>query len=77
MAADEALAELGTLPLRIAPRRIGYLKFILEGYDSMALVTTVNAQEGMVVIRYSPTFHIELMAIIDDLSPLIFQSNAE
>lgn len=77
MAACASFAELGALPLRIDPRRIGYLKFILEGYDNMALVTTLNAQEGKIVIRYSQSFHNELLAIIDDQSPLIFQSYAK
>jgi hypothetical protein len=64
-------AELSTLPLRIDPRQIGYLKFILEGYDNMALVTTIDSKEGLIIIRYSSTFHGDLMAIIEDLSPLI------
>jgi hypothetical protein len=77
MAVNASLSELATLPLRIDCRRIGYLKFILEGYDNMALVTTLNAREGMIVLRYPPSFHDELLAIIDDLSPLIFQSDAK
>lgn len=70
-------AAINTLSLRIDPRRIGYLKFILEGYDGMALVTTINAKEGKVIIRYSSSFHHQLLAIIFDVSPLIFQDHAE
>lgn len=66
---------LATLPLRIVPQRIGYLKFILEGYDGMALVTTKNASDGEIVIRYPPSFHVDLIAIIHDgdmkINPLI------
>ena len=68
---------IATLPLQIDPRRIGYLKFILEGYDGMALVTTINAKEGDIIVRYPSFFHADLLAIIDDVSPLIFKPNAE
>ncbi len=70
-------AEISTLPLRVDSRRIGYLKFILEGYDNMALVTTIDAKEGMIIIRYPSSFHNDLTAIIFDVSPLIFQVHAE
>lgn len=72
-----AQCTIATLPLRIDPRRIGYFKFILEGYDGMALVTTINAKEGTIIIRYPSFFHDDLLSIIDDVTPLIFQPHAE
>lgn len=69
--------KINTLPLRIDPRRIGYLKFILEGYDGMALVTTTDAKDGLVIIRHPASFESDLANIIDNLSPLIFQAHAE
>jgi len=57
---------LNALPLRIAPQRIGFLRFILEAYDGMALVTTINAKEGRIVIRYAPSFHNDLLAILHE-----------
>jgi len=68
---------ISTLTLRIDPHRIGYLKFILEGYDNMALVTTINAKEGLVIIRSPATFHNDLSAVISDVSTIIFQDHAE
>ncbi len=68
---------IATLPLQIDPRRIGYLKFILEGYDGMALVTTINAKAGDIIIRYPSFFHDDLLAIIDDESSRIFKLHAE
>ena len=64
-------AAIHTLPLCIVPQRIGYFKFILEGYDGMALVTTIDAKEGRIVVRYVSSFYHDLMAIIQDVSPLI------
>ncbi|MBU0943028.1 MAG: DUF4911 domain-containing protein [Proteobacteria bacterium] len=40
------------LYLRIAPERYHYLKFILEGYDGLCLLSTVPGVRGCVVIRY-------------------------
>lgn len=59
---------LRTLTLRIDPRRIGYLRFLLEGYDGMALLTTLNAKEGRVMIRYPSAFHDDLTALLDDVA---------
>lgn len=76
MASTRAITDtIATLPLRINPQRIGYLKFILEGYDGMALVTTVNAKEGQIIIRYPTSFHHDLAAIIADVAPQIFRAN--
>lgn len=68
---------IATLPLQIDPRRIGYFKFILEGYDGMALVTTIDAKKGTVIVRYPSSFHEDLLSIIEDVSPRIFNSHAE
>ena len=68
---------IATLPLQIDPKRIGYFKFILEGYDGMALVTTINAKNGDIIIRYPSFFYDDLLCIIEDVSPLIFKSHAE
>jgi hypothetical protein len=72
-----ANCTIATLSLQIDPRRIGYFKFILEGYDGMALVTTIDAKKGAIIIRYPSSFHNDLLSIIDDVSPLIFKSHAE
>lgn len=66
-----------TIPLQISPERIGYLKFILEGYDGMALVTTKNAKKGIVIIRYPSFFHDDLLSIIEDVSSRIANFYAE
>jgi len=68
---------LATLPLRIDPRRIAFLKCILEGYDGMALMSTVNAKDGDILIRYPPFFHDDLLAIIDDVALRLFPAHAQ
>jgi len=65
-----------TLTLQIPPHHIGFVKFILEGYDGMALVSTLDPKSGTVVIHYPLPFHKDLLAIVDDLSPLLFGEQA-
>lgn len=43
---------LQSLYLRIAPDRYHYLKFILEGYDGLCLLSTVPDVSGCVVLRF-------------------------
>lgn len=72
-----AECTITTLPLQIDPKRIGYFKFILEGYDGMALVTTIDAKKGSIMVRYPLFFHDDLLSIIKDVSSRIFNSHAE
>ncbi len=39
---------------RIDRREICYLKFILEGYEGMALMSTVDPDRGLVVLKIAP-----------------------
>lgn len=34
--------------------KIGFLRFIIEAYDNLALMTTVDAQKGLVVLNVAP-----------------------
>lgn len=61
--------EFGRLRLQMAPDRIHFLKFILEGYDHMAFQSTINAQQGLVEIRYAASFHEEVLALVEYLAP--------
>jgi len=64
--------------LRIRPNRIHFLKFILEGYDGLGLLSTVDAKQGVMVV-YCPTAALsELFALLTDLAPgLTFTSSPE
>jgi len=48
------MPSCSSLHLKISPERIHYLKFILEGYDNLAILSTINARQGLVKIRYTP-----------------------
>ena len=59
------LAEFDT---RIAPERIHFLKFILEGYDGLALLSTLNEKEGLVRLLFAPETRQEVEALLADLA---------
>lgn len=60
-----------SLYLNIAPARISLLRFLLEGYDGLALLSTLDSKTGLVRLLFPcPRIH-ELMAFLaavaDDL----------
>lgn len=59
------------LRLAIAPSRIHFLKFILEGYDGLALLTTEDPDQGLVEIRYPPEIKSELLELLQSIEPQI------
>ena len=59
--------------LLIRPEKIGWLRFILEGYDGLAMASTLSAIQGLVRIqtldcRFVETMHL-LAALAIDLTP--------
>jgi len=62
------LSETRKLYLRIDPRRIHYLKFLLEGYDGMAILSTIDVQSGLVLVRYPGYSQLVLFELLADLA---------
>ncbi len=62
------MKNLNELVLRIAPDKFHFLKFILEGYDNMAILSSLNSREGLVVVRYPETSTKELFGVLADIS---------
>jgi len=60
-----------TLELKISPERIHFLKFILEGYDGLAILSTVNAGQGIVRILYPPEIESDLNELLRTIEPQI------
>lgn len=62
-------ARLEQLSVRIAPARIGFVKFILEGYDGLAILSTITDQgNGNITLRFYPDQREELLAVLDELT---------
>ena len=64
LASPPSLAEL---TLNISPGRIAYLKFIIEGYDGLATLSTLDAGQGEVVLRFPAELREELQALLDEI----------
>ena len=54
--------------LRIPPDRIHYLKFILEGHDNLATLSTVDARQGLVKISYTPEVEEDLTQLLTEIA---------
>jgi hypothetical protein len=52
---------------RMERREIHFLKFILDGYDGMAVLKTVDREKGTVVLYIPPGREEEVFMIIDEL----------
>ena len=46
---------------------IGFLKFIFEAYDGMAVVTTMNSDKDLIMLRIARGFEEDVEIILDDL----------
>ena len=54
--------------LCISPARIAFLRFIFEGYDGLAIVSTIDAGEGIVRVWYPPTSARAVVELLNDLA---------
>ncbi len=53
--------------LRIDRREIAFLKFIIEAYDGIAMVTTVDPLAGIVTLSIAPGCEAEVEMVLQDL----------
>jgi len=63
--------------MEVAPDRIHFLKFILEGYDGWALLSTVDSRQGLVEIRYPDGIESELIKLLHNIRPQIVKNIAQ
>ena len=54
------------IKVRIDPRNIYVLDDIIEGYDGLGLVTTINAKMGEVVVHVTPDTYDDIMTILQN-----------
>jgi hypothetical protein len=53
-----------TLYLRISPDRFHYLKFLLEGYDNLAVLSSDDMKRGIVRVRYISSSRRDVMTLL-------------
>ena len=54
--------------LRIRPEKISWLRFIFEGYDGMAVLSTLSPETGLVRIQALDCHFLATMRLIASLS---------
>lgn len=59
------------LRIRILPSQIYFLKFIIEGYDGLATVSTVSVETGDLIIRCPSLFLSDVQNLLASLAPRI------
>lgn len=69
-----------TIFLRVRKEKIGWLKFIIDGYDGLATLSTLSVSEGLIKI-WTPTSSLAqlfavLNAVAEEITPFPTQTNA-
>ncbi len=64
----EKMRELeNRILLRIPKKDINFLNRIIEGYDNLGVVSTLDPQEGLVMVRVTPDTRQEVMKILAEM----------
>ena len=61
---------------RVDRREIAYLRFIFEAYDGIAVVKTVDAQKGLIVLHVAPGCENDVEYVLQDLKKEIMIQTA-
>lgn len=57
-----------TLYLYINRDKIGFFKFLLEGYEGMAVLSTIDPQQGLVKVILPYSRYDEFIPFLDSIS---------
>ena len=63
--------SLETIFIRIAPDRFHFLKFIIEGYDNLAIISSDDNKTGIVKLRYPKELRSDVFTLLSTLCPQI------
>lgn len=53
--------------LKIKRSRIALIQFIVEGYEGMATITTIDPYAAIIQVSIMPDFYYEIMNLLDNL----------
>jgi hypothetical protein len=69
------MKKLSEVYLRISPNKFHFLKFILEGYDNLAILSSFQGSDGIVVIRFPKEMTEDLFNLLGCLADHLSKSN--
>ncbi len=56
---------------RVDKKKIGYIKFIIEAYDGIAVLTTVDSGKGIISLSIPPGCETDIKDLMENLSKRI------
>ena len=56
---------------RIDPSKVYFLRFILEGYDNLFVLSTIDRQDGLVEVHYVESAMDDLCTILTEIGDFI------
>jgi len=69
--AMETITAMEEVFLRIRLEKVAWFKFILEGYDGLCMLTTVDHDRGIVRLLFHSSRTQEFFALLAALSPTL------
>jgi len=61
---------------RVDRREIAFIRFIIEAYDGLAVVTTLDPEAGLIEFQIAPGCEQDLETILQDLKQDIMMAKA-
>jgi len=61
-------SSLASCRIRIDPEQIYFLKFILEGYDNLTIMSTVDRIEGVMELKYPFELEQDLRQVLQSMA---------
>ena len=65
---DAMTTSLASMRIRIDPEQIYFLKFILEGYDNLTIMSTVDRIEGVMELKYPPELEQDVKGVLQSMA---------
>jgi len=60
--------SLASLRIRIDPEQIYFLKFILEAYDNLTIMSTVDRIDGVMELKYPPELEQDVKGVLQSMA---------
>ncbi len=67
MSTNNNLAETIKQHYRVDRREIAFIRFIIEAYDGLAIVTTLDPETGLIEFQIAPGCEQDVEMILQDL----------
>jgi hypothetical protein len=65
------MASLEQVFLTISPKKFHILKFLLEGYDNLGIISSYQSDRGVVLLRYNKANTQEIFDFLCSVAPEI------